>query len=87
MALLLMLQKKFFRHFMDGRRGPWGVFAIGIFGLRTLRKWIVRREEIAFRTKLKPGETIQIENTMETPKSLKKERRASKRAARRARVA
>lgn len=83
MALLALLQKKFFRRFLDGRPGPWGVMAVGIFGLRTLWRWSRRTEDVSYRTVLKPGESLTISHTPDTEKSLKKQDKARRRAAKR----
>ena len=87
MSLLLSLQRKMFRRFMDGRPGPWGAMAVGIFGFRTLWRWARRNEEVVYRAELKPGETVTVAHTTDTEVSMRKARRADKRAARRARRA
>lgn len=84
MALLLALQKKFFRRFMDGRPGPWGAMAVGVFGVRTLWRWSRRSDDVVYRTVLEKGETVTIAHTSDTEVSLKKDRKAAKKAARKA---
>lgn len=84
MALLLILQKKLFRRFMDGHPGPWGAMTVAVFGVRRLWKWNSRKEQIEYRTVLKPGETITVTNTTDTEASLKRDRRKARRATRRA---
>ncbi|MBS1847425.1 MAG: hypothetical protein JST73_04025 [Actinobacteria bacterium] len=83
MSFLLLLQKKFFRRFMDGRPGPWGAMAVGVFGLRTLWRWSRRESDVVYRTKLKPGESLTVTHSEDTELSLKRDRRAARRAERR----
>lgn len=85
MALLLMLQRRFFSRFMEGRAGPWGALAAGIFGLRMLVKWSRKSEDVTYRTVLKPGETMTIAHTADTEVSVKRDARKAKRAAKKTR--
>jgi hypothetical protein len=85
MALLLLLQRRFFSRFMEGRPGPWGALAAGIFGFRMLLKWGRKSEDVTYRTVLKPGETLTIAHTPDTEVSAKRVARTHKRAARKAR--
>ncbi len=85
MSFLAIWQKKAFRAFMDGRPGPWGALAAGIFGFRTLRRWSRRTEQIVYRGELEPGGSLVITHTNDTVVSLKKDRKAAKKAARRGR--
>lgn len=84
MNFLLMLQKRFFRRFMDGRPGPWGALAAGVFGFRTLLRWSRRTEEIVYRGELEPGRSLVITHTGDTEVSLKKDRRHARKDRRRA---
>lgn len=78
MNVLLILQKKFFRRFMDGRPGPWGALAAGMFGFRTLWRWSRRSEEVVYRGALEPGESVVVTHTTDTVVSLKRDRRLAK---------
>ncbi|HET8930540.1 MAG TPA: hypothetical protein VFN21_07785 [Acidimicrobiales bacterium] len=87
MALLLMLQRRFFSRFMEGRAGPWGALAAGVFGFRMLVKWGRRSEDVAYRAVLKPGETVTIAHTADTEVSLKRDALKVKRDGRKAKRA
>lgn len=75
MSFLLVLQKKAFRRFMDGRPGPWGAMAVSVFGIRTMWRWSRRDGEVAYRTVLKPGESVVVEHTTDTAASRKRDRK------------
>jgi len=85
MALLLLLQRRFFSRFMEGRPGPWGALAAGIFGFRMLVKWGRKSEDVAYRAVLRPGETLTIAHSTDTEVSVKRSARRAKRDARKQR--
>lgn len=87
MTLLLLLQRRFLRRFLDGKPGPWGALAAGIFGFRTLWRWSRRSDDVAYRAVLKPGETVTIAHTTDTEVSVKRDQRKAKRADRKAKRA
>lgn len=85
MAVLLFLQRRFLRRFMEGRAGPWGALAAGVFGMRMLMRWGRRSEDVAYRAVLEPGETVTITHTTDTEVTMKRDRRRARREARKRR--
>lgn len=85
MAFLLLLQRRFFSRFMEGRPGPWGALAAGIFGFRMLLKWGRKSEDVAYRAVLKPGETLTIAHSTDTEVSVKRNARRERRTAKKQR--
>lgn len=67
---------------MDGRPGPWGVVAVGAFGVRMLVRFAKRSDDVVYRAELKPGESVMIEHDTVTVGQAKKAkgRRAKRRA-------
>ncbi len=80
--MLQFLQRAAFRRFREGRPGPWGAVAVGVFGVRTLARWAKRNEEVVYREVLRPGEQVVVTHRTETRRAL---RRAEARAPRKGR--
>ncbi len=78
MGILLRLQKSSFRRFRDGHAGPWGALAVGLFGVRTLRRWSRRSEDVVYREKLEPGERLTITHRVDTKGSIERSERSRK---------
>lgn len=83
MALWVLLQERLLRRFVRGRSGRFGALTLTLWALRTVWRRSQRREQLAYRTVLKPGETMMVVHTTDTKASVKAERRAARRAAKR----
>jgi hypothetical protein len=86
--VLAFIQRAAFRRFRNGSPGPWGVVAVGLFGMRTLLRWAKRNEDVVYREVLRPGQEVVVSHRTTTRRKLAKgEARAAKLAAKEAKDA
>lgn len=83
MALWVLLQERLLKRFVSGRSSRFGAVTLAMWGFRMVWRRVQRREQVAYRTVLKPGETLTVVHTTDTKASVKAERRAARRAAKR----